>query len=178
MTFDTQRYPIGPFEKPAEITAEEVAQWIAAIASFPEQLSTAVAHLSDEQLDTPYRPGGWTIRQVVHHCADSHLNSFIRFKLALTEDKPTVKPYFEERWAELPDGKLAPVATSLHILDGLHQRWALLLRSLSATDLKKSFLHPEHGKEIFLDECLGLYAWHGRHHLAHITNLKQQKGWQ
>lgn len=178
MTPDTSRYPIGQFKKPEAIAAEDIEQWISDIASFPNQIRTAVAHLTDEQLNTAYRPGGWSIRQVVHHCADSHLHSFIRFKLALTEDKPTVKPYYEERWAELPDSSQAAVALSLHLLDGLHQRWVLLLRSLSAADINKSFIHPEHGKEIFLDECIGLYAWHGRHHLAHITTIKQMKGWQ
>ena len=174
---DQLKYPIGKFQKPTSYTPELIADCIKVIESFPALLRAEVEHLSNEQLDTLYRPHGWTIRQVVNHCADSHMNSFTRFKLALTEDKPTIKPYFEERWAELADSKLIPIAAALLMLEGLHQRWVVLLRSLTGDDLKKSFIHPEHGREIYLDETIANYAWHCEHHLAHIIKLKEAKDW-
>lgn len=177
MTTHTLRFPIGHFQKPDVITPQIVQNWITEIAAFPEQLIKEVTGLTDEQLNTPYRPDGWTIRQVVHHCADSHMNSLIRFKLALTEDTPTIKPYFEDRWAELVDSKTMPVEPALKTLEGIHARWVVLLNSLSEVDLSKTFIHPEHGNEISLRENTGVYAWHGKHHLAHITVLKQSKGW-
>ncbi len=171
------KFPIGKFEKPASLTKEILDSFINDIETFPQRLDQEVSHLDRQQLDTPYRPGGWSIRQVVHHCADSHMNSITRFKLALTEDKPGIKPYFEDRWAELPDSRIA-IEPSLQLLQGLHLRWTALLKSLTEEELAKSFIHPEHGKEFRLDENIGVYAWHCNHHLAHITGLKKQKGWK
>jgi len=176
-TLEKLRFPLGRFVPPPVITREMTERYIADIEIFPEQLKQEVAGLNDEQADTRYRPEGWTIRQVVHHLADSHMNSFIRFKLALTEDSPTIKPYYEERWAELEDGKNTPMDTSLKLLEGLHGRWVILLRSLNEQDLKKVFIHPEHGRAIQLSEIVALYAFHGKHHLAQITELKERKGW-
>lgn len=170
------RYPIGRYSRPAEITPELLQERLAIIESFPERLRKEVENLSDEQLDTPYRPDGWTIRQVVHHCADSHLNAFTRLKLALTEEKPTIKPYLEARWAELPDSAL-PVAHSLMILEGLHARWSHLLHSLKEEDFARRFIHPQQGREMRLDELVALYGWHCEHHLAHITTTKREKSW-
>ena len=162
------KYPIGPFTPPSEITPELIQQWISEIESFPQLLREAVLNLTERQLDTPYREGGWTVRQVVHHCADSHMNSFIRFKLALTEDNPTIKGYHEAQWAEMPDYLQLPVEPSLKLLEGLHERWVVLLRSLGKDDLKKTFFHPEKQKSIPLDHTIALYAWHGKHHLGHV----------
>lgn len=147
------------------------------IAAAPDQLRAAVAGLSPAQLDTPYRPNGWTVRQVVHHLPDSHLNAYTRIKLALTEEEPTIKPYEEARWAELPDARTGPVELSLALLEFLHQRWLLLLRNLAAADFARQFRHPEHGRMFALDEALALYAWHGEHHVAHITSLRRRMGW-
>jgi hypothetical protein len=143
------------------------------IQEFPEEIIKETAELDNKQLDTAYRPEGWTIRQVVHHCADSHMNSFTRCKLALTEDTPTIKPYYEERWAELKDSKHLDITPSIQMLIGIHYRWVQLLRSLSATDLEKTFIHPEHGKHISLKENIAFYAWHCKHHLAHIALAKK-----
>lgn len=178
MVLEQLKYPIGKFERPKIITTDILAKWISDIAAFPAKLKNEVNHMTGEQLDTPYRPDGWTVRQVVHHCADSHINSFTRFKLALTEDNPTIKPYWEDRWAELLDGKTMPIAPSLMLLEGLHSRWVGLLNSLSEHDLGKKFINPEHGREIQLDETVGIYAWHCEHHLAHITALKRRKNWK
>lgn len=172
------KYPIGKFTKPAKLTSELLNSYTLVIERFPQRLKTEVADLTNEQLDTEYRPDGWTIRQVVHHCADSHMNSFIRFKLALTEDKPIIKPYLGDRWAELTDTKTMPIEPSLSLLTGLHARWTVLLRSLSGKDLSRGFVHPEHGREFQLDENIGLYAWHCNHHLVHITTLIKTKGWK
>ncbi|MGV3762672.1 YfiT family bacillithiol transferase [Parapedobacter sp.] len=155
------------------ITTHVLENWMETIGSFPELLSLEVALLTDEQLDTPYREGGWTIRQVVHHCADSHMNAFVRFKLALTEDNPVIKPYHEALWAELHDTKSLPVASSLFILKGLHHRWYQLLKSLDDASLKRKYTHPERGQEFALDETIGMYAWHCNHHLAHIKSVKR-----
>ena len=171
------RYPIGKYQKPHIITQDHLNQYLIDIEELPEKLGIAVANLSHQQLDTPYRPRGWTVRQVVHHIPDSHLNSYIRFKWTLTEDNPTIKAYFEERWAELPDSRETPVEVSLHLLDGLHKRWIILLRSLSPQQLKRKFVHSETDRSIQLDENIGLYAWHGNHHLAHITSLRKRMGW-
>jgi hypothetical protein len=173
MADEQLRYPIGQFIKPNQITKDIISIWIHDIASFPERLRIEVDGLSDEQLDTPYRPEGWTIRQVIHHCADSHMNSFIRFKLALTEDHPTIKPYFEDRWADLPDSKQITVDASLKILEGLHERWVVLLNSLTEIDLSRTFYHPENRQAIRLDENIGIYAWHCNHHLAHIMEANR-----
>ncbi len=171
------RYPIGKYAPPAEITDAQRAAWIDEVAHAPDALRMAVRGLTAEQLDTPYRPGGWTVRQVVHHLPDSHLNAYTRFKLALTEEEPTIKPYAEDRWAELADTREVPIEVSLTLLEALHERWVALLRAMSAADFRRTYRHPEHGRIYRLDEVLGLYAWHGRHHTAHITTLRQQKGW-
>ena len=170
-------YPIGRFEWKGQHTPEERRRLIDAIAATPQRLRAAVSDLSVEQLDTPYRPGGWTVRQVVHHVPESHMNSYIRFKLALTEDQPTVKPYDEARWAELPDVGGTPIDVSLNLLQALHERWVVLLRSLTAADFSKQFHHPEIGI-VSLDRNLALYAWHGAHHVAHITSLRERMHWK
>ncbi len=170
------RYPVGRFQPPTAITATDRAAWIAEIEALPEHLRKAVSGLKDSQLDAPYRPGGWTVRQVVHHVADSHMNSLVRFRLALTEDAPTIKPYSEAAWAELADSKVAPVEVSLQLLQALHARWVMLLRSLETVGLSRTFKHPERG-ENNLDWAISLYAWHGRHHVAHITSLRDRQGW-
>ena len=155
---------------------EERTAFIAQIAEAPTKLQAAVAGLSAQQFDTPYRPGGWTVRQVVHHIPDSHMNAFIRFKLALTEEEPTVKPYHEELWADLGDVQATPVEVSLQLVENLHRRWVLLLRGLSSAEWSRTFRHPALGV-LSLDTNLALYAWHGRHHVAHITALRQRMGW-
>jgi DinB superfamily len=162
------QYPIGQFEKPENYTPEQIDKWKSTIANFPSNLKNAVNDLTESQLDTPYRPGGWSIRQVVHHCADSHMNAFIRFKLALTENKPTVKAYEEQLWAEQADYKL-PIESSLKIIEGLHFRWATLLTSLTSSDFESKYIHPQSGKELDLYFMLGLYDWHCRHHLGHVA---------
>ncbi|HMJ61359.1 MAG TPA: bacillithiol transferase BstA [Bryobacteraceae bacterium] len=170
------RYPVGRYQAPPAITPDQRALWIRQIESLPSSLRKAVSGLNDTQLDTPYRPGGWTVRQVVHHLPDSHLNSYTRFRLALTEDSPVIKPYDEAAWAELPDAKTAPIAPSLALLDGLHARWTALLQSLDDAAYARTFKHPELG-QIRLDWTLGLYDWHCRHHLGHITSLRNRDGW-
>ncbi len=169
------KFPVGKFVPPQTITPEQRAEWIREIAQTPAKLKAAIHGLSHEQLDTPYRPGGWTIRQVVHHVPDSHMNSYIRFKLALTENSPTIKPYDEAAWAQLPDSA-SPTGPSLHLLEALHLRWVTLLESLSEADLARVFVHPELGPRT-LDQTIGLYEWHGRHHVAHITELRRRMGW-
>lgn len=169
-------YPIGKFTWEGDATAEQRQQLIDEIAGTPARVRAAVEGLSAEQLETPYRPGGWTVRQVVHHIADSHLNSYIRFRLALTEDEPTIKPYHEDRWAELDDARTAPLEVSLALLESLHERWIQLLKSLKNEDFARTFKHPEMGV-VSLDKNVGLYAWHGRHHVAHITGLRERMGW-
>jgi hypothetical protein len=171
------RYPIGKFQAPASISAEELNAALDALASLPHELSTAVGGLSDEQLDTPYREGGWTVRQVVHHVADSHINSYVRFRLALTEEVPTVKPYQEALWAELPDANSAPVSVSLCLLGCLHDRLVRMLRAIKPEDWKREYRHPQFENTRTLDETTLLYAWHGRHHLAHITELAKRNSW-
>jgi hypothetical protein len=167
---------VGRFQPPAAISAQDRNTWIEQIERLPKQLSHAVSGLNQSQLDTRYRPDGWTVRQVVHHVADSHINSYVRFRLAMTEDAPTIKPYNEAAWAELADAKIARVEVSLHLLDALHVRWVELLRSFKSADMARTFVHPERGA-MSLDVALSLYAWHGRHHVAHITNLRQRQGW-
>ena len=170
------RYPIGRFTAVMPITRELRDRAIDAIAGLPARMREAVAGLDDRQLDTPYRPGGWTVRQVVHHVADSHMNGFIRIKLALTEDTPTIKPYDENAWSTLPDMRL-PIAVSLGLLDGIHERWVTVYRALSVDQFARSFVHPELGAEMTLDYHLQNYAWHSHHHLAHITELRRREGW-
>ncbi len=173
---DDLSYPIGKFNGNYNPTPELRREFIDAISTLPPNLTAAVQGLNDEQLDTPYRPEGWTVRQTVHHIADSHLNSFCRFKLALTEDEtPTIRPYYEDRWAELADSQM-PVDLSLKIIDGLHSRWASLLNSMTDTDFERRFNHPESG-EWTLEKALAMYAWHSRHHTAHITRLRGRNGW-
>jgi hypothetical protein len=169
-------YPIGKFSFPESTNPEERRRWIAEIVEAPARLRAAVEGLTPAQLDSPYRPGGWTVRQVVHHVPDSHLNSYIRVKLALTEDEPTIKPYDEALWAELADTPATPVEVSLTLLEALHGRWVPLLRSLSDADFSRQFRHPELGL-VRLDSNLALYAWHGKHHVAHITSLRERMGW-
>ncbi|MEM1505314.1 bacillithiol transferase BstA [Domibacillus sp. 8LH] len=170
-----ERFPIGSFAWPDELTENVISGWREDIKTFPLLLRQTVEHLTDEQLDTPYRDGGWTVRQVVHHLADSHMNAFIRFKLALTEATPVIKPYDEAAWANLTDSRL-PVEVSLSLLEALHERWAALLSSLTKNDVNKTFIHPDSG-HVTIGENIGIYAWHGRHHLAHITSLCEKKGW-
>ncbi len=167
------KYPIGQFVKPLVISKEELKSWIEIIGAFPEILQEEIKPMSDNLLDTPYREGGWTARQVVHHCADSHINAFVRFKLALTEDNPVIKPYNEALWAELSDSKFLPVEFSLSILRGLHHRWYVVLRNMDDKMLKRKYTHPEHGTELLLEEAIGMYAWHCNHHLAHIKLVNQ-----
>jgi hypothetical protein len=171
------KYPIGKFTAPKEISSDLMDSCIADIAAFPDKLEKAVSDLTEAQFDTPYRPGGWTIRQVVHHCADSHMNSLIRFKLALTEESPTIKPYFEDRWADLPDTRLMSILPALQLLHGLHSKWVFLLRSLTSEQLQRVFINPEHNKEYSLALATILYGWHCNHHLAHITSLKARLDW-
>ncbi len=173
---DAARYPVGRYRPQAQVTAQDRAQWLEELAEVPEKLKHAVAGLSDEQLDIPYRAGGWTSRQVVHHLADSHMNSYMRFRHALTEDAPVIKVYDEARWAELSDAKSAPVELSLGLLQQLHARWILLLRGFGDAEFARIFRHPERG-DLRLDTALGLYAWHGRHHVAQILALRKRNGW-
>ncbi len=170
------RYPIGGFTRPSDVTDAARQQYIDEIAATPVHLRVAVDGLSDEQLDTPYRPGGWTVRQVVHHVPDSHLNAYVRFKWALTEDVPPIKTYDEKAWAELVEARTAPIDLSLALLDALHERWVLFLRALPEADYARAVQHPEWGR-VTLDMFLALYAWHGRHHVAHITSLRERMGW-
>jgi DinB superfamily len=161
------KYPIGKFTRPEVYTNELIESWKKTISDFPQKIRSVVNGLTDSQLETPYRPDGWTIRQVVHHCADSHMNAFMRFKLALTEDKPTVKAYEEQLWAEQADYKL-PLEISLKLIEPLHFRWSVLLDSMSEADFNSKYIHPQSGKELDLYYMLGLYDWHCKHHLAHI----------
>lgn len=173
------RYPIGRFVVPAERDSTQRAQWIDEIRVCPAALRSAVAGLTETQLDTPYRDRGWTVRQVVHHLPDSHINSYVRFKLALTEDRPTIRGYSQEGWAALPDGSAAPVDISLSLLDAVHRRWVVLLDVMSDADYHRTFLHPEMPETgpIPLDITLAHYAWHGRHHVAQIASLRERRGW-
>ena len=171
---EDMRYPVGKFDR-ATIGPEKRSEFIQTIADLPRNIASAVDGLTEAQLDTPYRTGGWAVRQTVHHVADSHLNSFCRFKLALTEDTPTIRPYEEALWADLADSKL-PVEVSLSLIDGLHQRWVTLLDAMSDTEFERQFDHPESGKWT-LDAALAMYAWHSRHHTAHITRLREREGW-
>ena len=170
------RYPIGKFHFEGPLSDDQKKAYIRDIAQTPEALRAAVAGLSPEQLDTPYRDGGWTVRQVVHHVPDSHMNAYVRWKLALTEDEPTIKPYFEDRWADLADTQATPIEVSLALLDSLHTRWLQLLRSLKPEDWKRNFRHPELGV-VSLEKNLAIYAWHGKHHVAHVTELRMKMGW-
>ena len=170
------KYPIGKAKIPETIEDQHIEKWIGQLDSFPRKLRLITQNLTEEQLDTPYREGGWTVRQVVHHVVDSHYNSYIRFKWTLTEDKPVIKAYFEERWAELHDYK-APIELSLKALESLHAKWVFLLKGLTREDLQRVFIHPESNEEVSLDKNIGIYAWHGMHHYAHIANLVVAQDW-
>lgn len=172
------KYPIGHYEIRNEITDAHIVEWIGSLESFPERLRRLTKDLSEEQLETPYRPGGWTVRQTVHHIADSHHNSYIRFKWALTEDKPIIKAYDEKGWSDLFDAKSAPIILSLNHLSAVHAKLVYLLKGLSRTHVQRVFVHPEGNVESRLDENIGRYTWHGNHHYAHIENLLLRKGWR
>lgn len=171
LPYQTRQYPIGKFSFPQSITPDQRQQWIVEIAEAPARFRAIAESLNPRQLATPYRPGGWTARQVIHHVPDSHLNAYVRFKLALTEDEPVVKPYDEAAWARLADSAVTPIETSLAMLDALHDRWVRLLRSMSDADFARAFRHPELGV-VRLDQNLALYAWHGKHHTAHLASVK------
>ena len=170
------RHPVGKFSWPSQpLTAAERSAAIAAIARTPANVRNAVRGLSERHLDTPYRDGGWTVRQVVHHLPDSHLNAYARFKLAMTEDNPVIKPYDQEAWANLPDGKAGAIEPSLSMLEGLHTRWVILLESMQPADFARPLRHPEHDQKLNLDMMLAMYAWHGRPHVAHIPGLRERE---
>jgi uncharacterized damage-inducible protein DinB len=170
------RYPVGKYQMPSDVSPAKRVDAIQEIAAAPQKMRAAVNGLTDAQLETPYREGGWTVRQVVHHLADSHMNAYIRWRLALTETEPTIKPYEEAAWARLEDAAHAPVEVSLKLLEPLHERWVGLLQSVKPEEFARTFRHPEHGVRS-LDWMLFLYAWHGNHHTAHVTELRKQKGW-
>jgi uncharacterized damage-inducible protein DinB len=175
LTVADPRYPIGKFERPETITPEDRLNAIATLAELPEELRNAVDGLDSSQLNTPYRDGGWTVRQLVHHIADSHMNAFIRIRLALTEDWPTIKPYDEQAWATLHDSA-APVEWSLELVESLHARWVMMLQSLTEEQWQCGFRHPENG-EVPVELAALIYAWHSRHHVAHITHLRAREDW-
>lgn len=170
------RFPIGPFAADPAASPEKRRTWIRHIAEAPAALAAAVNGLDERRLATPYRPGGWTVRQVVHHLPDSHVNAYVRFKLALTEDNPTIRPYDEAAWANIADTERSPIELSLTLLDALHRRWVILLESLDGKDFERPLQHPVNGA-MTLDRLLQLYAWHGRHHVAHVTELRKREGW-
>jgi len=173
---DLLRYPIGRFQLRAPLK-DEIADLISSLGALPGKIRSAVSNLNDEQLDTPYRPGGWTLRQVVHHLPDSHMNAYIRFKLALTEDNPTIRIYHEDRWANCWDARYGDVIDSIDLLDSLHRRWVAFLKSLNHEDFSRTYFHPEHKKDFLLGEVLAMYVWHGEHHLSHINQTLKAKGW-
>jgi uncharacterized damage-inducible protein DinB len=173
---DAVRYPVGDFVIDPDVTEAKRRQWLRQMAEMPERLAAALAGLDERQLGTPYRDGGWTPRQVVHHLADAHMNGFVRFKLALTEDRPPIKTYEEDLWAETADGRDAPVETSLRLLAALHSRWMILLESLSEAQFSRAFSHPQRGL-MTIDKAIQLYAWHGVHHTGQITGLRMRRGW-
>ncbi|WP_299158091.1 YfiT family bacillithiol transferase [uncultured Tenacibaculum sp.] len=171
------KYPIGKPNIPAKISPNHISEWLTTLVKFPKKLEALVCNLSEKQLDTPYREGGWTIRQVIHHCADSHHNSYTRFKWALTENKPIIKAYYEDRWAELFDSKSAPIDLSLNSLKALHAKWVYFLNGLTEDDLNTFFIHPDGNEEVGLKENIAIYAWHCNHHYAHIENLIKRENW-
>lgn len=170
------RYPVGRLERKSALSPDERQNAIDEIANAPAQLERAVSGLTDPQLDTPYRPGGWTVRQLVHHVADSHMNAYTRFRLALTEENPTIKPYDEAKWAELEDARTMPIGVSLTLLDAMHERWAVLLRATPAESYQRTLSHPDNGA-MTVDALLTIYSWHGRHHTAHVTALRERMQW-
>ena len=173
---DALRFPTGRFHRPQSLDAAGRAKAIESIATTPARLRDAVRELTPEQIETPYRPGGWTVRQVAHHLPDSHLNALFRFKLALTEDEPTIKPYDEAAWAELADVRVVPIEVSVVLLEAAHERWLAILRAMTTRDFERTLIHPETGLQR-LDQMLALYAWHGPHHVAHVTALRERMGW-
>ena len=177
LTLETLRYPVGKFKFPETVSMDEIAIAIKTIEELPSILRNAVRNMNEEQLSTRYRDGGWTVRQVVHHLFDSHSNAYIRMKLAMTEDNPTIKPYKEALWAELEDGKNTPVELGLNLVELLHARWSIFMRSMTENDLQRTFVHPESKRIQTIAQTMVLYAWHSRHHLAHITELKNRMGW-
>lgn len=177
MELEKLKYPIGPFNLPENILEADRLNWAKTLVALPGILESVIAPLNKDQMNTPYRPGGWTVRQVIHHLADSHMNAFCRIKLTLTEDSPTIKPYDEAAWAEMSDYTNVPIAASLDILRGLHKRMAHVLKNLSMDERTKYYVHPEYGSQYTLDHVLGLYAWHCNHHLAHITQLIKRNQW-
>lgn len=170
------KFPIGKYTPVKDPSPALIDQWISEIGAFPSKVEMLTEGLSNDQLNWKYRPGGWTVAQVVHHCADSHMNSFIRFKLAITEDSPTIRPYFEAKWAELPDSMTTEISDSLALLKGLHRKWVCLLSALNGEQLQRTYIHPEHGQKFNLAETIGNYAWHCNHHQAHIENALNAKG--
>ena len=172
-----KKYPIGKFQQPEHISDQDLDLYIQTIKEFPSKLKHLVEHWSDDQLDTQYREGGWKVRQLIHHLSDSHMNSFIRFKLALTEDNPTIKPYDEAKWAELQDSFSMEIKPALQILKGLHKRWVYEMKCLTNRDFESTYFHPEDQKKISLKESVAFYSWHCNHHFAHIENLRQEKAW-
>ena len=170
------RYPIGKYE-PQPFSVKQLQDWLIDIQFLPQHLENAVTNLDEAQLATPYRDGGWTVKQLVHHVADSHINAYIRFKLALTEDNPTIKPYDEAAWARLADTQIVPINISLTLLHAVHVRWVEVIRSIKEEEWNRTLFHPEHKKEMTLWYLLGSYAWHGRHHTAHVTALRERMGW-
>ncbi|WP_298778116.1 YfiT family bacillithiol transferase [uncultured Polaribacter sp.] len=178
MTIEELKYPIGQANIPEKITQKNIEEWISILEKFPQELEFLTRDLSDNQLDTPYRKDGWSIRQVVHHCYDSHMNSYIRFKWTLTEDKPIIKAYYEEKWADLFDTKEAPISLSIDGLKALHAKWVYLLKGLKNEDLEHYFIHPESKAQVTLKENIGIYAWHCNHHFAHIEQLMIRENWK
>ena len=170
------RYPIGKYE-PKPFSQKQLEEWLIDIQFLPQHLENAVTNLDEHQLNTPYRPGGWTVRQLLHHVADSHANAYIRFKLGLTEDNPTIKPYDEEAWAKLIDTAVVPINVSLTLLHALHTRWIEILKAIELEQWERTVVHPEHGRQMTLWFLLGMYAWHSRHHTAHVTSLRERMGW-
>jgi hypothetical protein len=177
MVLENLRFPIGRLSIPIEIKQKDIKHWITVLEEFPQELDQLTTSLNATQLDTPYREDGWSIRQVVHHCYDSHHNSYTRFKWALTEDSPIIKVYFEEHWATLHDSKLAPISLSITALKALHAKWVYLLKGLSETDFERCFIHPSNNEKITLKENIGIYAWHCQHHFATIEQLLIRKNW-
>lgn len=176
MDLESLKYPIGHYAPQKSPNKAELEQWVSDIEMFPQRIIDLTKELSIDELQWRYRPEGWSIKQVVHHCADSHLNSIMRFKLALTEDKPRIRPYFEDRWAKLEDGNYDDLSTTLFFIEALHAKWVKLLKTLQPDDLSREYIHPEHNAVFNLAETIGNYAWHGNHHLAHISNALKFRG--